>query len=303
MAYGTGALTAQQIADLALDKPLLVGDGAQEKITTDLQWRTTGTSAGAGDDDADFPAGMAIDRRAVDHTKPATPTDPHYLVFGNLGSIITPFTFDMVAIIGHNMGSLGGQIDVQIADGPLFRDPTDNMITVATFSPGDDGRLIDLTLNSGNNTYTNVDHMRIKFSGHGGATAPEIGEIYFGTRHQMPHWPQHPWETEDTDGARVAYFENDGGDITSYPRAGGRWRLPMTMKFPTKANADYLRNFWSDTAYGRKGLLVPEPSTTPTRFYLVGYPGGLSPPVTRAPRVVRQTLGLLESAPYWTSEQ
>lgn len=302
MAYSIALLLTADVDNMLLDKPLLVGEGGQEKHSS-VQWRPNGDNTGIDDSLATFPTYRARDRKATTRTRPTQALDPHYLNFFNTGS---PLDFDCFGAIGLNWGTIGTTCEVQIADDAAW---TVNVITVATITPAalDDGRWFVNRLNhlgtAAYYAYRNVEYLRLKFSGHG-ATRPEVGEAFFAVRRQMPHWPQNPWDPLHWHQSDYEVFSDDVGDGTVYKRASGFFEQPMEMKFATAASADYLRNFWADTDDGgRKGLLVARPNTAPRVFHLCSWPPpGLAPPETRNPTVTRYSLQIREAAPFYSDE-
>ena len=296
MAYGTEALSTQEIDDAALDKPLLSGDGAQSRVAA-IEWSDAGSFAGASLEDASYPTGRAYDRGATTRTRPSTAAATRYLLF-NLAT--SPPDIDFIAIINHNLGTIGGGATVafEIANGSTFA----GAISLASWTPTTNVRLVDLTLGGGNNRYTTVPYARLVFTNLG-ASKPEVGEVWFGKRRQMPHWPQHPWEPAHVEGADNEVFDADGGDLVTYQRHGGRFEQSMEMKFATDANAAILTGFWSDCSYGaKKGIVIPKPNSAPTRAHLCAWPGGLPPPAPMTPSKRRYRLDMREAAPFYSSE-
>jgi len=308
MAWNKVALSAADQAYHNDNKPFLSatrGPDAIDTVTTeDPQWNNVGDMTLPDDNDSDYPAERAIDRNALARTRPATnwtATSIYFCLEIPSGLVAN---LDHVAIIGHNFDTEPNvtQVKVQIDDFPDFQNNVGSTLKdLCTWTaPFDSGRLVCTELDGGINKFELVTNIRIEITVGAGNHKPEIGEFWFGTRRQLPHWPRNPWDIHHKGLSSREQFRSEAGAVSTYARHVGRGDLTMNMRFATEANADILRGAWSDLNYGsHNGLLVPRPDSTPQDARIMSFPPpGLLNAQTQNPALALYSLPMEEVAPF-----
>lgn len=218
------ALSSNETTWLADGKPLLGHNAALEaRVAGNVtaKWVTGGTWAGSDVTDSAYPASRALDDLTQLPTRPTSTYTTIYLLF-DFGS--AGIDFDAVGIIGHNAASGSSvQYDLQHADDNAY---STNLVTLATFNPSDNGRLVDLTIDGAAQRYSGVRYARLKITA-GGAYKPEISEVLFIRRRQLEFAPFRPYDSGELvqsssawrseSGARVAYTRNSGQRALNAP--------------------------------------------------------------------------------------
>lgn len=260
-------LSAAKLADLANDKPLIVGDHVlrdnRNASGFAASWRRTG-SGGFGDTDdtnALYPVANCYDNGSHTYTKNTTADAQNYLCF-NFGS--AGASFDSFALIRHNLDSFASMtVSLQVADNSAF---TSNLRTIASWSPGTSTkRLVSVKLFHTGSTpqlYSDVQYARVKFDGTAGLR--HVGQVIFGTRRQLKHAPSVPYD----DGERRSNVErlvSSSGVVTSYTYYRGQRRINARINPNAAPYTTDMRAFFDDdTDHGTQPFLWLEtPNSDP----------------------------------------
>lgn len=265
MAWSSAALTADEIAYAAADKPILVGIQALESPQT-ARWDSDGSLASGSDISATgYPARWSYDRRSAFPTKPNAGATNQYLTFRLNAS---PDDVDCAFIMGHNFGTIGGlTVTLEIADTNDFGGGT--FKTIATWSPTTDARLASLSLHHTGAAalrYSGLSYVRLHTSG--GSHTPEVGELWLGRRRQLKHKPNEPYAdyaNHFVSSQRV--FETKSAVISTSVRHKGRRQLQAHINPSSSTYHDAVRNWFRDTNWGTRAFIwIENPSTAPASF-------------------------------------
>ena len=277
MAVLFAALTSQEIALAAADKPILASTPDPDKLTAGWEVGTvTGTIAGANDTDADFPALRAWDGLPGLATRP----NASNTLFTFVMEHTTGIEFDAIGFLNHNFDTLGmTALVLQVADDTGF---TTNLRTLTTLDPSAlltaDRRFADLVLFHTGSTplrYSQVQFMRLGMT-LGGAGIPSIGQIVFIRRRQLQLEPNRPWDPTDRQSS-VDNFESRGGVISTVPRFKGRRQItanlnPSTSPLVGPFQQDLI-DWFDDTEQGTlPWVWVDTPDATPDDFFFMRLP-------------------------------
>lgn len=325
MAWASTTIAAGELAALAADRMILVGNNVLESYNALPEWRTSGVLSSGTDITASvYPTSFGFDRGASVRTKPtysAGWTEVSYVC--NLsGGSTDVLSADTAVVWGHNFSELGGNlaITLDIANASDFgasqgtaTDAPASFRTLAQWNnPTTSARLYSLSLNGlgllSDQRYTSIQYLRLRIRKTSGtfSTAPEFGELWLGRRRQLPYFPDVPW-SEETYMSDVADHRSISGVITRYVRnRGGRlFDLALTMAGadPTYSIDPYtqLKSWWSECGYGSKAsLLFLRPYST-TEVHVV-YPEAKLEIPRQGPYERTTTLALSETAPFMSSE-
>lgn len=267
MAYAAANVAAADLALAAADKPML---GALVVYSaTAAEWRTSGSFASGSDGTASgYAASRAYDGYTDLVTKPSSSTtDWYYMLNLSAGSV----SFDGVAILGHNFGTIGGlTVSLQIANNNAF---STNLITISQWSPGtSNARLIDIELESGGGTaqeYSDVEYIRLRVNGTSGA--PEIGELALFNRTQLPWRPDRPYNKNAT-AQQATIRRSDSGVVTSYTRSRGAKKLSATLTVNGSSKIEEVHSWWDDTRQGTRPFVwLEEPYSNAQDLCLMSF--------------------------------
>jgi hypothetical protein len=266
MAYSSAALSANVLAAMAADKPLILGTNVlRDMAAADLQWRTTGSfSSGSSGTDTSYPTRRLYDGYVSLATRPSSAQNTWYLLMQWSSAV----AFDSICIIGHNFGAM--TVTLQVADDAAF---TSNLVTLATWT------LAGATLkrqtsfaltHAGGSAlkYSAVSYARLKFDGT--SLRPEIAEILLGERRQLLHNPAEPWAPDDYH-SEVSDVRTLGGQMTRYMWYRGQRRISAELStYDTASATDLVTLYTTDLAYGTKPFLwVDQPTTAPQKAFLM----------------------------------
>ena len=269
MAVSFAALTAEEIALAAADKPILASTPDPDQL--DAGWETgtiSGTLAGATDDAANRPAERAWDGLPGLQTLPDATFAANTLVMESSVGI----EFDFVAYLNHNFFTIGATtVTLQVADDTGF---TTNVRSLSTLNPAGgstDRRLADLSLFHTGGTplrYSGVQFMRLQISS-GGSLLPKIGQVILGRRRQLKHEPNRPWDPTDLYSS-LDRFESRGGSITDTPRFLGRREIHANLNPDASPHVQDLVDWYAGIQYGRLPLVwFDRPTGAPNDFYFM----------------------------------
>jgi len=269
VAYSLGTLSAAVQSALLADKPMMVPTNLAEFPQTAAQWRTAGSWASGSDDTATGYGGRrAYDRFPNSQTKGTTAGTTFYLIFDmhtTAATVGDAGTFDTVAILNHNLGTLLGAgetaaVSVEISDNSNFSSAYEvaNRTNITT-----DKRLIwwSLGVPEGTTykTITGARYARVKITTSASIAAPSIGQVIFGRRYQMSQRSNVPYDDEQYQ-STVVDFRSQGGVVSRYKRnSGGRVFEPSWN--PTGSDGfglddvTTLRSWFKNCDYGSRPFL------------------------------------------------
>jgi len=180
MIWSSAAVTAGEVSAKGDDAPLIVAANLVRSAAR--KWTATGL-----DTDADITLATAPTDWACDGdlrfgtTRTAGTATNHY--FNLVWS--TSVTWDTVflKVLG---GTSINSVTIEISD-----NGTSGWATIATWSAAlnPNGRMVALTLNSGNNRYSGTGYMRVRFNYGSASTAPLLAELVVGRRRQLSRRP------------------------------------------------------------------------------------------------------------------
>ena len=269
MAYSKGNLGSAVIDAVKADKPVMIPTNLAEYPNAAAQWRTGGSWASGTDDTATGYGGRrAYDRFPSNQTKGTTAGTTFYLLFDlktDAASVGDAGTFDTVAILNHNLGTLltgvhTAQIDVEISNSSDFS----SEYTIASRANiTTDKRIIFWNLGTPEGatyeTYTAVQYARIKITTTTSIAAPSIGQVIFGKRYQMSQRSNVPYDDEHYQ-SEVADFISQSGNISRYKRNSGGRVFDLSFS-PTGVDGfglddlSTLRDWFKNCDYGSKPFL------------------------------------------------
>jgi len=268
MAYGYANVGATELADLALDKPL-IGANVTPRIPERERWNQTGTYAAADDTAAGYPIHRLHDADPEYVTKPDTAATTQYI---NL-RFTNPVDVDHIAIgPGHNLGTLaltGLAFEVDRNQDGVFT-AVDSCDLVAAFPMSSDNRILQLDLDPGGGVgtpqrFTDVEYCRLKMT-KGTNFTPEITELIIGSRYQFPRWPNKPFNQNNIGDLTETSDPSKGGGIDKTTFAEGQFILDgeWTLK---SGETTRLRSTWKQM----RGSLIWcwEPSSAPNSFHML----------------------------------
>lgn len=275
MAWSSIALTAQELSDLAADKPLLgelraLGTG----IVTSAKWvaGATGTFVDADITDNTALASRAYDGHSDEQTCPnTTGTGFTFLIdFGAAG-----IELDGFAIMNHDLFSDGCTgLTLGIADSSNF---VTNPATLVSINPSSylsaDRRFFIKTdhLAGSGRRYTGVRYVRVGLS-YGGAQKPQIGELLFARRRQLSWKAVRPYDDEQRRSESTEH-EARSGKLLSYVWRRGKRTIRHQFQVPDATEAAKFTGFWDNTYQGaRRFIFIENPGTSPNDFNLVRNP-------------------------------
>jgi hypothetical protein len=259
MAYGSAAVTATELTDLAADSVMLIGRNWLRGSTAAARW-TAGTWT-TDQSDSDGPAAYSYDDQDYLQTYPSATAYPYLVI--NLG--VTTAVVDCIVLLNHNGFSCGATtVDVEFDQNQngSFSAVDQAYSAAAT----DDVRLVLLDLKHTGSTalrYSDVQYLRIGFPGC--STVPKIGEVIVGRRRQTNRHPKAPWNDKHHTGS-AARVVSDSGVIKQYNYHKGCRRISNAV---LEAHEDaYVSDldswFEDDTDLGTLPFMwIDEPSTDP----------------------------------------
>ncbi len=274
MASSRVELSSTIRALMAADKPLLGGlyaNAIRGLSSTAIQWRVTGSFAsGADATDSAFPTSLLYDGKTTAQTQPTGGSTANYVIIDAGANI----SFDYLAILRHNFGDIGGlAVSVEIADNNAF---STNLYEIASWTPTTQTRrLTEFALDhTGSSAYTySARYIRIKMTKASSFT-PAIGEFVLGTRRQLKHHPEIPYDDKRRHTEAVDLVSYSGA-TTRMVKYKGQRLLQCALKVSESAYVSDLDALWTtDTDYGTYPFLwVDRPSTEPHKAYtMLGQP-------------------------------
>lgn len=276
MAYSAAALSAEEIAYAAADKPLI--GAITSRAFSAGRWvaSATGTFATADDTNATYPFRNCVDGLANVQTRPTTSGTGMAMLF-DFGS--AGIDFDAVAFFNHTLDSDAcTDCDIEIANDSAF---STNLIELASFNPStllsSDRRFTRLDLQDSTSAfgvatrYTSVRYARIQLT-FGSGKIPRIGEVAFIRRRQFKWKPNNEaYDPDRLGGAATRTTSASGINRDMVYHYGKR-----VMEFAWTPNAstqhDDLIAWHAQTGWGQWGFVyIDEPATAPNDVYLMSF--------------------------------
>ena len=261
MAYSSAEIGATERVLFDADRPCIVGSNVarfrHEDPSNPRRWTSSGAGNGTDVSATGFDAAYGGDDHSHLQTKPNT-TAATWYYHVNLAS---PSELDSLAIINHDLGTQGATVALQIDDFINFPAP----ITLATISPSDDKRIVELDLrDTGSNErrYSDVLFIRLEFTGV--AIQPSFGELIIGRRRQLKVEPQSTWDPRNLR-SDIARSVSNSGVITTYAlKKGRRFASANLDAWESLYISDLETLYEDDTDYGTEPMLwVDTPSSAP----------------------------------------
>lgn len=265
MAWAAADLSSTVRALAAADKPLILASNVIRSAGGTYKWTAAGGNADASITDSSYPTTYLHDSQMHLKTRPNASGVDRYLNF-DFGA--AGVTFDSIAILNHNLGTLGTYtVLFQIDNVANFASAT----TIATMTSGTSTkRLVSLDLKDTGSvarSFSGVQYARLKLSKAAGGL-PQIGEVILGSRRQLKHQPEIPWDEKHrrTTADRTT---TDTGITTTYVRARGQRLMDATLSPAESTYIDDLRSLYeSDMDFGRYPFLwIDKPATSPQAAY------------------------------------
>ena len=190
----------------------------------------------------------------------------------------TSISFDTLAIVGHNLNSMGAiSVSLEIADSSSFGS---NLIEIAkyTVSGSTDNRILITNLNSagGSSTYSSsgtaqryssVAYARLKII-HATSAVPEVGEIILGTRYQLQRNPDVPWNNKD-EFSQVTEFKALSGLTRRYVHYRGQALRTFRASISASAEITVIENWFNGINEGTSPFLYIEKPSRGAEPYLM----------------------------------
>lgn len=195
-------------------------------------WSLGGALADTVEDDADRPSSWAHDTLLGYRTRPDPGTaSALWFLVTTVGGARAG---DLIIIGNHNLGTVGATVEVQISNDPAFGTFT----TIWTATPSSDARLVVLLFLH----WTDVDYIRLRITAAANFT-PEVGEFYFGSRLQLEHYPNLPWDDAAVgwDGSTMV---TKGGQTLRWTQAAGFQLAQLQLSVSSDAETLALRSWW-----------------------------------------------------------
>lgn len=317
MGSSTG-LSAAELALVTAGKPMLIASNAIADPVTDPRWNNGVTGSFAGEDDRtdpQYPTAFVYDGHGHLRSRPASSELP--IISGSdsvwrlLFRIDPDLEFDVAAVIGHNLGTIGSlfTVTLQVADNTDF---TGN--TAIAFWSGitSDDRLVSVALDdvgspSGARRYVGYSYGRLIIRRVGSTVAwlPQIGEVILGRRRHLLWAPNEPYSPNDEAGSSSEVVTESGAHI-GYESFSGQRSISANFWPDTAAEHTTIRTWFRESGNGNKHFLFLEnPASSPAATtYLVRLtnPSRLAFPYT-GPTVREWNLEALEVPPFVSEEE
>jgi hypothetical protein len=269
VAWSSAALSADETAWAAADKPLVLGENLARSAQS-INWRDTLTVV-TSNNDASYPTSRVHDGYTDLMSRPGSAGATwRYVVFDfGAGGV----EFDAVMVMNYEDRSGGGStITVEIADDDVW---TVNPATIASYALplGDEaGRVVLIDLQHAGGVplrYSGVRYAAIGMRDTGGIN-PQMGEIIFARRRQLKTNPFGAWDPGHLR-TRAVVTTSPSGIKTVHVRSKGERILRATMRPHETDRIDDLLALWeADTDYGTYPFVwIDQPTTAPERAALM----------------------------------
>jgi hypothetical protein len=254
-------IPAAELALMADDQPILIGQNWLRVITTtaDARWSATKDIGGADVTDSDYPASRAFDEFSHLDTRVNAGATSRFLCF-DLGA--TAREVDCVIIMGHILKDFTGTVKVHFSTAADFTDS----VQVATSTPGNNNKLVFLVLESGEGTaqrYTDARYIALEMTS-GSSSLFRASEVIVGRRRQLKRGPLEGYDKFHLR-SEVDTFRSASGVSTHYVKYENQRIFRATFRAHETSYVSDLETFWeTDTVGGTKNFWwIEEPTTSP----------------------------------------
>lgn len=199
MVASEGAVSANELAALAADKPLILADNVLRRATA-ARWTLTGTIAGADVSDVDHPPWMAWDGHLYLGTFPATAQTDHYYLNVTLAA---DEVFDCL-FLKHTLVPAACTLDIQACSPNDWSAP----ITLWSQALTSINRIVRLSLNGAggaNRRFTDFRNFRLHYHAGAAFAPPRIGELVLARRRQLSGKAWYPYDDAPSGGLGATY--------------------------------------------------------------------------------------------------
>lgn len=261
MAWSSAALTAQQQANYAADRPILLGENLLRSATS-IKWTADGNLASADISAAGTSTSYIHDGYTKLLSAPNADAAAHYLCI-DLGA---EYAFDTAVLFGTE---LCDSVVMAIADNAAF---STNLTTIKTTTTTGFQRRSKLVLNAaaGTTPYKfTARYVRFSFASSPNDT-PYISEIFIGERRQLAAHPLVPFDT-DSMRSSVNDLTTSDGETTRYTYYRGQRTISANLQTAADPyRADLLNFYRYDITHGTKPFVyIEQPTTYPHVAYLM----------------------------------
>ena len=268
MAISKANLTTSELANRALDKPILGYCASLATLgTTGARWvaLVDGDTTDANISATGYDATFGVDGLPGIVSKP-TSQNSHTFV---LDWSDNPIEFDFIAFINHNLNTIGATVECDIDTSATFATADDIGLGL---TPGDDNRQIDISLLDGGATeqrFTGVKYARLNFTYAAAPQIPQFGQVIFGRSYQLAHQPNNPWDPDHKDSS-VDGFTAKSGAVYQTKRFGGRRLVNADLLMSDSTQQSNLVSWYNNTNYGIQPFIwIDLPNSAPGNFHLM----------------------------------
>lgn len=293
MSFSSASIPAAEAAARAAGKAQLMGSHAGELPSNFPLWTTGGLATDADASAVGYEGWRAIDRSAIERTRPNAAGASWYFVF----EIPSGKVFD--TLVGLNtFWPLPPTLTLQIANDTAFASALSTILSGYTPSGGRFG----VALGSRYTSTGGWARLRIQF---GGSTVPELGELWLGQARVLQANPQTPHDEHGktterrTSGAQTAHPI----DVATY---AGRMHLRAQLRAHTAEALDDAATYraWKLEcgAGARPGLYLRDPLGAPNGWGLMALDSGVTVPQVSPGGLAEASISGVELPPYLSAE-
>jgi hypothetical protein len=272
MAYGYANVSATELANLALDKPLFGANMIPVEPTLE-KWGRTGTTGDTDYTDSDYPIHRLYDGEGDLISQPNSSFNAYYVIF-DFGITVD---VDFCAIApGHNLGTAnitGLALEFDQNQNGNFS-AVDSCDLAASLPLLDDSRIMQLDLDPGGavgtpQRFSDVRYCRLKMT-HGSTFLPQLTEVIIGARLQMPRWTGYGFNPDNLTDLVDVGGPTKGGVIDQVIMAQNQFVLDAEWTLKQSEVGD-VRTWWKNS----RGSFVWcwQPSSAPDSWNLMSREG------------------------------
>lgn len=269
MAWSSEAISANELAWAADDKPMISSNALYDDITVIwVEGTTTGVATDSDDSKEGYPATAMFDSLTGMPSRTVNQSNQFTIV---IDASSAPISFDWFGVLNHNMDSISATaVVVQIADDAAF---TTRLQTVQTNNVSttlsSDRRFANLVMDVGGATqyrFLNVPYARIQVTC--SSNRLYIGELVLGRRHQQDFQPDVPFDSLNPFGDSGDH-ESDSGVITRSSKSRGGRRLEALFHHDDTDLQDETLAWWDEIEGGQLPFFYHDaPGSNPMDFYM-----------------------------------
>jgi hypothetical protein len=268
MAYGYANVSATELANLAVNKPLVGVNMIPVEPTTE-KWGRTGTTGDTDYVDSDYPILRLYDGEADLISQPDSAFTSYYVIF-DFGTTVD---VDFCAIgPGHNLGTsaiTGLALEFDQNQNGSFS-AVDSCDLSASLPLSDDSRIMQLDLDPGGGVgtpqrFSDVRYCRLKMT-KGSSFTPQLTEVIIGARLQMPRWTGYGFNPDNLTDLVEIGEPTKGGVVDQVIMAKNQFVLDAEWTLKQSEVSD-VKTWWKNS----RGSFVWcwQPSSTPNSWHLM----------------------------------